>query len=269
MSNRGFTLIEIAIVLVVIGLIISGGIAAFATIGVGSQRNTVEDKFDRIEEALTAYVIQNGCLPCPSLGTLASTSTEAGHARNTSGVYATACTSTACIVTNGVLPWLTLGLAEDEAADAWGNRIRYVVAGNPANALVCSGASTPVAGSLAQTNGMTRDASARCFPQGNLTVNASGTAQTSQAAYVLISTGPDGAFSFARGSGTAGADPFAQDGLGGSQDENTDDDTVFVEGPSVELSDVTHFDDIVRRKTAPNIITACGVNTAATCGNPA
>ena len=60
----GFTLIEMSIVLVVIGLVLSGGIAAVTPIVQNTKVAETNQKLDRIEQALILHVIRNGCLPC-------------------------------------------------------------------------------------------------------------------------------------------------------------------------------------------------------------
>ena len=65
-AERGFTLIEMAIVMVVIGLLLSGGILALAPVVQNSKTTDTNSRLDRVEQALLVYVIQNGCLPCPA-----------------------------------------------------------------------------------------------------------------------------------------------------------------------------------------------------------
>lgn len=57
---RGFTLIEMAIVLVVIGLILSGGILAVGPILQSTKTTETNARLDLIEKAILLHVIQNG-----------------------------------------------------------------------------------------------------------------------------------------------------------------------------------------------------------------
>ncbi len=76
----GFTLIEMAIVLVVMGILISGGLLAVAPVIENSKVSETNQKLDRLEQALIVHVIRNGCLPCPATGLTASSGTNPGWA---------------------------------------------------------------------------------------------------------------------------------------------------------------------------------------------
>lgn len=77
-------------------------------------------KMANVELALLAYVQTNRRLPCPADGLIPSGNVGVGiEARDASGD----CTAQA----TGVLPWVTLGLAEADATDAWNARMTYRV----------------------------------------------------------------------------------------------------------------------------------------------
>lgn len=256
---RGFTLIEMAIVLVVIGLVFSGGLLAVAPVLESSKGNETLAKLDRIEQALTLYVIRYGCLPCPADPGIATGTANAGWAHGaTAPLYYNGSCNTACdaaLVTagQGVVPWVTLGLSEEEAKDGFGYRIDYAVAA-----------------ALVVTNGMVRTPPST-YPSGNLvvqmTVANSGTQTTTAAAYVLISHGLDHSLAW-NAAGQQFPDPNA-----GPDQTNNSNGTPFVQdlaarntGTVTAGGTVTYFDDIVRFRTAPIIIQLCGSNA---CGNPA
>lgn len=71
---------------------------------------------DRVDRAMVDYVTQHRRLPCPADGRIASGSPNVG-------LELAACASQ----THGVLPWVTLGLSEDEARDPWHGRLTYRV----------------------------------------------------------------------------------------------------------------------------------------------
>lgn len=103
----GFTLVEMAVVLVILGLVIGG---LFVPISAQvDQRNYSETRQRMIEikEALIGFAILNGRFPCPSTVTNPA---DAGF-----GVEAASCSSTA--EAEGYLPWKTLGVYD---VDAWG-----------------------------------------------------------------------------------------------------------------------------------------------------
>ena len=174
----GFTLIEMGIVLVVIGLILSGGLVAVAPVVQNAKINETNVKLDRIEQALIVYTIQNHCLPCPALPSEADSTGTAGQAYTTATTHSpTGCAATTCdplVATQGVVPWVNLGLSEDDTTDAFGGRISYAV--------------TPA---LVPAAGMDRVPSVS-YPAGTLQVRYDGTNHvTDVAAYVLWSTGPN------------------------------------------------------------------------------
>lgn len=120
---RGFSLIELAIVLVVVTLLI-GGLAVPLTAQVQARR-VAETRADMqaIRDALIGYAMSHTFtyggstvrhyLPCPDSSSPAT------------GVEATRDpVSGDCPSTRGTLPWRTLGI---KGHDAWGNRYTYAV----------------------------------------------------------------------------------------------------------------------------------------------
>jgi prepilin-type N-terminal cleavage/methylation domain-containing protein len=245
-SSAGFTLVEIAIVLVVIGLLLSGGLLAVSPVLQSSRVSQTEQHLDRIEQALILHAIRYGCLPCPADPTLASGAADAGSAQTgVAAFYDNGCTASACQQTSyGAVPWVNLELSEADVLDGFGYRIDY-----------------SLTATLQNTNGLVH-APPSSYPAGTLAVlsAAAGTAITSQAAYVLVSHGADHSLGYSTSSIQA-TDPNGS----ADQAENADADTTFVQADENSTSGATHFDDIVRWRTAPLIIQLCGTNA---CGNP-
>lgn len=256
-QTLGFTLIEMAIVLVVIGLIVSGGLVAIGPVVENANIKASNQNMDRVEQALVLHVIRYGCLPCPAGPAEPATGTYApGQAVSGTTAYTTGCAVTgACAfspgVGRGVVPWVNLGISEADASDAFGTRFSYAV--TPALALAASGT----------TAGMLRVTSA--YPAGTLQVTAYNgtTIITDVAAYVLIGHGPDRGGGNAIGTGTAtGVPPYSSTAETGNADGNEP----FVQDDSrLDKSGTTYFDDIVRWRSAPFVIQQCGANS---CGNP-
>jgi len=258
-GKRGFTLIEIAIVLVIVGLLITGTIGAIQPLVQNSRVTQTGTKLDRVELALLAYVIQNGCLPCPGDPTPATggdagwsqTAATAYYGPNYTSANRPCASPGTCLNTVGILPWNVLGLRQADAIDAWQDYISYAVT----SALtVDAGASmvrTPPVG----------------YPAGTLTVaNNSGTNQTTAAAYVLISHGADRSFAFAAANGVTMPDPHGVTTT--NQQVNSPaagTATTFRQDRPVKAEGASYFDDIVRYRTAPTLIQECGKNA---CGNP-
>lgn len=115
-AQHGFSLIELAVVVLVITLFL-GSILVPLTTQVEQRKTSDTGKaLDEIREALIGFAIINGRLPCPDTD---SDPSAAGY-----GLEEATCSADP--VTEGYLPWKTLGVAE---MDAWG--IRRTVAASP------------------------------------------------------------------------------------------------------------------------------------------
>jgi len=108
---RGFSLIEIAVVLFIIVLLLGSILVPLATQVEQRQISDTQKTLNEIHEALIGYAVVNGNLPCPAI------STTNGLEARTAG----ACTGG---TRTGYLPWQTLGVAK---ADAWNHLYRYSV----------------------------------------------------------------------------------------------------------------------------------------------
>lgn len=104
----GFSLVEMAVVLVIVGLLLGGLLPALSGKLEQQHRNDTLKQIDDIRDALTGYAIINGRLPCPAAPTISTGTPGAGIAD--------------CTLSSGVLPWATLGIQE---TDAWGRRYTY------------------------------------------------------------------------------------------------------------------------------------------------
>lgn len=105
-SIKGFTLVEMAIVLVIVGLLISAFLAPLSAQRDLNDYAEVKTDLEQIREALYGYAIINGRLPCPTTQTNPAV---AGY-----GEEAVNC---AAPIAEGYLPWKTLGVQE---IDSWG-----------------------------------------------------------------------------------------------------------------------------------------------------
>jgi len=179
-AAAGFTLVEIAVVIVVLSLLLAM-IAGIATAMLGQQRReATRQRLAGVETAIALFVSQNQRLPCPANGTLAGTDANSGR-ENPDPPTGTCVGNQA----NGVLPWRALGLSEQDVTDGWGNRMTYRVApeyvvANSMNFTSCSpggAALTPsgtivdaasvtvvVGGACASTCASSTDFPANCTP---------------------------------------------------------------------------------------------------------
>jgi len=127
--QRAFTLVELAVVLALIGLLLGSLMYTLSAQVEQRAREQTQRTLEQAREAVLGYAVANGRLPCP-----------ASAASN--GIEAPAGGATACTNPNdGFLPAVTLGFQPTDtsgyALDAWNNRIRYAVATTIAS---CAGA---------------------------------------------------------------------------------------------------------------------------------
>lgn len=111
---RGFSLLEVAVVLFIIVLLLGSILVPLATQVDQKQINDTQRSLDEIREALIGYALANGNLPCPD--------TDANGSENITG--GGVCSSIVGGVAAGRLPYTNLGLGN---SDVWGNRYTYVV----------------------------------------------------------------------------------------------------------------------------------------------
>lgn len=122
-SKQGFTLLEMAIVIVIIGLAMTMLFQTTRGMRDLENRKLVQQKLDVIDAALVNFIVINKRLPCPANGTIASGALNAGVEipSPATGI----CNAATQIY--GVVPWVTLGLTEADAQDPWLARMTYRV----------------------------------------------------------------------------------------------------------------------------------------------
>lgn len=222
--DRGFTLIEMAIVLMIVGLLLGGMLVPLSAQMEQRNSSDTQKTLSEIKEALIGYAIVNGRLPCPASSASNGVESFAGGGNasngNCSNFY------------NGFVPAATLGLMpvdnQGYAIDAWNNRIHYAVTSSnntntftTTNGMSTAGLSlSALAPDLLVCSTATGISGSSC---------AAGTALTSGVPAVIYSTGKNGAY--------GGTSP---DEAANPNPNSTDNDRVFV-----SHSPTATFDDLV------------------------
>jgi len=115
--EQGFTLVELSIVILIMGLILGGLAMPLSTQLENGRVRETQDLMSAMEDAIQGYAIVNGHLPCPATP-------------SSNGLAATA--GGACVSQHGFVPSTTLGLAgprntDNLLLDAWASPFRYSV----------------------------------------------------------------------------------------------------------------------------------------------
>ena len=206
--SAGFTLTEMAIVLMIVGLLLGSVLSTVATQLDARNIRETQSRMEQIKDALIGYAQANGRLPCPANGTLATGVTGAGLEE----VVNTASDTCKSGAQYRVLPWGTLGVTE---TDVWGRRFSYWVNQSFADsyAQTVIDAATGSWGCTTPTTPPVSPTSFALCAQGSLTVktrtaaNKTGTSVTT-IPVVVISHGRNGYGAYTP-SGTAYAAPPA------------------------------------------------------------
>ena len=239
-NSSGFTLAELAIVVVIVGLLMGSLLLTMSTQLDQRKRNDTQQTLDQARDALIGYVIANGRLPCPAI-----------HAAATdTGVEAPIGGGTCTAPYSGFYPATTVGLGNTDSQgyllDAWNNRIRYAVTTattavpntfTTANQIKTTGIPNITAPSTGapylyvcnSATGMTTGASASCPASTTLTYGA---------VAVIYSLGSN----------------YASGGSGTDEAKNIDGDRAFIShDPTDAAATNGEFDDIVTW-LSPNVL---------------
>ena len=106
-KQGGFSLIEMAIVLVVVGLLLGGALIPLSIQVEKKDRDITINQLSDMREALIGFALTNGYLPCPD--------TDGDGLMNRAAT---------CAASEGGFPWVDLGVG---AQDAWGQPFTYRV----------------------------------------------------------------------------------------------------------------------------------------------
>ncbi len=129
-ASSGFSILEMAIVMVIVATLLGGLLMSISKTQEMNNRVDTEDTLEEIKEALYGFAQSNGRLPCPA------TTTSVGAEAPIGGG--------ACTQRFGFVPWSTLGLSgplntDNLLMDSWLSPYRYAVTNQNGNAFTTAG----------------------------------------------------------------------------------------------------------------------------------
>lgn len=247
-KKSAFTLLELAVVITIIGLIGWMGLSASKDMIDTANQVATQNRLDTIEKALFTFWQKNGRLPCPADATLATTHANYGIEASNAGGYCAFSTPSANFVsaiwykaTEGVVPIVTLGLPKDFIYDGWKRKIAYAV--------------TP-AFTLGYAKTSIQPKSSSCVADTAIRIkDASGADRSTSAIYVLVSYGKNGHGGYpVKGStrynsGSTNADELINCHCTSAAVNSTYDGNYVQRNQNLnEKTAASYFDDIVRYK---------------------
>lgn len=229
-KSYGFTLIELAVVLFILGLLLSTFLTPLATSLEQRDRAETITMLDEIQESLIGYALVHGHLPCPDCsaaggncagGATVNDGIEDGENGGTGVSPRVASNFNACAVVEGNLPWVTLDVPEN---DAWGNHFIYRVTDDFADDVDGTADCTNPAAGLSFCLDSALD-------DGDIDIDDDGGNIVAQdVPAVVVSVGKNSSIAFAN--------------LSANEQENQDSDTDFVSGDYIETVG-SELDDLV------------------------
>lgn len=274
-NDAGFTLVEMALLVLVLGLFIGSTISFMNADRDQEGLSVTKARQNIVAAALANYAEKRGFLPCPGAPDAA-----------TLGDVRAACATDA--LRNGIVPFRELGLSREDVIDGYGNPFTYAISDrvrngglqttaeykcrvpavwvdagvsyNPQKALFCcqlvadnnalfvdNGSGV----SVITTQGASGNTAGSYNVPSNDTGGPSAGTQTYMA-YVLVSHGKNGWGSYILGSATKRSTSSSA-----NEAENSDEDRTFVTR-SIDLSPSNMFDDIVIWRTQEQMMLETG-----------
>jgi len=137
-KQRGFTLAEVAVVVLIVGLLLGGLLGTYSTQIELSRVAETKKTLETARDALIGFAAANGRLPCPATATSNGVEVGTGGVAGVGGVCQVGTAAGGGQPGLGFVPAATLALTPTDSQgyliDSWGSRIRYSVTNSNSNA---------------------------------------------------------------------------------------------------------------------------------------
>lgn len=137
MARDAFTLVEMAMVVLIIGLVMLTIFPALTGLRAAAQRSATEANMQSVMRAIAIFAQNNGCLPCPTPAN--ATTSGFGQIRGDNAPTANPCGN--CANPEGIPPFIALGIPQQQAKDGWGRWLTLRI--DPNLAVDCANKSLP------------------------------------------------------------------------------------------------------------------------------
>lgn len=241
LKHKGFTLVEVALVILISGILVAAASAALTTYLKQSQIKETRYRIEKIDEAILLFLNLNGRYPCAAPRNIAPDQPNFGIEINpdcNGAAIDTPATERVLgrggrFIRIGNVPTRTLNLPDEFMFDSWGSRFTYAVSA----ALATNGTYNRQEGAI-----LVVDETRPFVPAVDTVIGDA--ADPGQAHYVIVSHGP----------GRAGAVPYNGLGFGPGiactpgvvEEENCNDDNVFTRTMVYsDANNASYYDDYV------------------------
>jgi len=133
-KNGGFSLIELALVMALLGLLMDGALMEYRIYSHQKAFQETDSRKETLDSAFQRYFMQNSKLPCPADPTLSIDDPNAGKAQCavTGGIKSVSSPRFSPLgvpynILIGGVPYVDLGISYKEAFDGWGGGLGYAV----------------------------------------------------------------------------------------------------------------------------------------------
>ena len=245
-TQHGFTLIEISIVMIIVGLMVVGFIQSYKIYDEKRKIELTELRFNDIEQAINNYALINGRLPCPAARNVPGAVYDSGKAVDcATAIPAGVIDVPGQDVLIGLLPTYDLGISHGSSRDAHNYAFTYAVTKS-----LATGTASGAGGAITVNEEYFEDVNA----DPNIQDIQRKTQSYPDVQYVVLSMGESGAGAYAYDGAPlyGGTGVYACQGDDTTDGENCDDDHIFTDSRAAN----NFYDDRVRYKRLLPVLTA-------------